>query len=137
MGTGRGRKRIARCKVGEGLLPVDWSSDALDRLGISLGQAIIAFEQGRYDETVNAILPLRNVTGRIGASHAHTGLFIAERKHAADIAIAWHVLFPAWRQAGQIGFLRDTDDTKWPRRDIARKHKLRRLISLVNDVAPR
>jgi tetratricopeptide (TPR) repeat protein len=51
------------------------ASGVIDRLGIPLGEAIIAFEQGRYDDTVSAILPLRHVTGPIGASHAQRDIF--------------------------------------------------------------
>jgi hypothetical protein len=43
----------------------------------------------------------------------------------------------AWRARGPNLLARDTDDTKWPRRDIARKHKLRTFISRANDVAAR
>jgi len=34
----------------------------------------------------------------------------------------------------QTGFLGDTDDTKWLRRDIARKHNTAHVIPRVNDV---
>jgi tetratricopeptide (TPR) repeat protein len=52
-----------------------YASKVIDDLGIPLSEAIIAFEEGRYKETVDRILPLRHVTGPVGASHAQRDIF--------------------------------------------------------------
>lgn len=52
-----------------------YASGVIRRLGVPLCESIIAFEQGRYDDVVGGILPLRHVTGPIGASHAQRDIF--------------------------------------------------------------
>ncbi|WP_342723526.1 tetratricopeptide repeat protein [Bradyrhizobium sp. B097] len=50
-------------------------SGVIQKLGVPLCESIIAFEQGRYDDVVDGILPLRHVTGPVGASHAQRDIF--------------------------------------------------------------
>lgn len=52
-----------------------YASGVIRKLGVPLCESIIAFEQGRYDDVVDGILPLRHVTGPIGASHAQRDIF--------------------------------------------------------------
>ena len=47
-----------------------YASSVIDRLGVGLCQGIIAFEEGRYGAAVDQMLPLRHLTGPIGASQA-------------------------------------------------------------------
>jgi hypothetical protein len=52
-----------------------YASSVIRTLGVPLCESIVAFEQGRYDDAVNGILPLRHATGPVGASHAQRDIF--------------------------------------------------------------
>ena len=50
-------------------------SNVIQTLGVPLCESIIAFEKGQYDAVIDGILPLRHVTGPVGASHAQRDIF--------------------------------------------------------------
>jgi hypothetical protein len=50
-------------------------SHVIRSLGVPLCESIVAFEQKRYDDVVDGILPLRHMTGPVGASHAQRDIF--------------------------------------------------------------
>ncbi|TWB06287.1 tetratricopeptide repeat protein [Bradyrhizobium stylosanthis] len=50
-------------------------SSVIRNLGVPLCESIVAFEQKRYEDAIDGILPLRHVTGPVGASHAQRDIF--------------------------------------------------------------
>lgn len=47
----------------------------INEIGLPLCNGIIAFEEGRYTDSIEQLLPIRHLTGPVGASHAQRDIF--------------------------------------------------------------
>jgi tetratricopeptide (TPR) repeat protein len=84
-------QRMARAAEGE-----DANAGMTREVGMPLVRAVAAYGRGRYDEAVDLILPVRDITHRFGGSHAQRDVVTLTLIDAARLAgrtsVARHVL---------------------------------------------
>jgi hypothetical protein len=91
-GAGRGDLATQLLGVMERTATLSNDNGAMTRnVGLPVARAVLAYAQGRYDETVELLLPVRPIAARAGGSHAQRDLLAQTLTAAAERSGRWRL----------------------------------------------